>query len=259
MSRYIPMPAYPDMMPVDISFVFEDEKPAGKHGFLKVDGEDFRFEDGTLGRFWGVNFNGGACFPSKEYAKQVAQRLAQSGCNIVRFHQLDAEWDTPNIFAFSKGARITTTRKLDPRSMDALDYLVYCLKEQGIYCYLDMNTYRKFKSGDGVVQAELLVDEGKPWSCIDDDLVELQKEFATQIWTHYNPYTELCYKDDPVFVMSEILNECDLFEDSHSRKVEYRSPSHYVNGFRQKFKAWLEENGIEYDWENCDLYTPDQP
>ena len=30
MSRYIPMPAYPDKMPVDISFVFEKEKPAGK-------------------------------------------------------------------------------------------------------------------------------------------------------------------------------------------------------------------------------------
>ena len=31
MSRYIPMPAYPDAMPVDISFVFADECPAGKH------------------------------------------------------------------------------------------------------------------------------------------------------------------------------------------------------------------------------------
>ena len=57
MSRYIPMPAYPDMMPVDISFVFEDEKPAGKHGFVRTDGHDLRFEDGTLARFWGVNFN----------------------------------------------------------------------------------------------------------------------------------------------------------------------------------------------------------
>lgn len=34
MSRYIPMPAYPDRMPADISFVFEDEKPACKQGFM---------------------------------------------------------------------------------------------------------------------------------------------------------------------------------------------------------------------------------
>ena len=65
MSRYIPMPAYPDRMPVDISFVFEDEKPAGKRGFVRVDGEDMRFEDGTLTRFWGVNVNGGACSPTR--------------------------------------------------------------------------------------------------------------------------------------------------------------------------------------------------
>ena len=53
MSKYIPTPAYTDSMPVDISFVFADEKPAGKHGFVKVKGDDFYFEDGTLARFWG--------------------------------------------------------------------------------------------------------------------------------------------------------------------------------------------------------------
>ena len=48
MSRYIPMPAYVDSMPVDISFVFEDEKPAGKHGFCKAKGDNLYVEDGTL-------------------------------------------------------------------------------------------------------------------------------------------------------------------------------------------------------------------
>ncbi len=259
MSRYIPMPAYPDMMPVDISFVFADEKPAGKHGFIRADGDNLRFEDGTLGKFWGVNFNGGACFPSKEYAPKVAQRLAQAGCNIVRFHQLDAEWDTPNIFSFSKGKRVTTTRVLDPKSLDALDYLIYCLKEEGIYCYLDMTTYRKYKEGDDVPHYEELRDNGRPWSNCSPRLIELQKEFATQIWTHYNPYTKLAYKDDPVFVLSEITNENDLFTDSNaSYRFDVR-PTYYVNEFRQLLKAWLEENGIEYDWENCDLYTEDEP
>ena len=114
MSRYIPFPAYIDRMPVDISSAFGDEKPAGKHGFLRADGENFRFEDGTLGRFWGVNFNGGACFPDRDYAKKVASRLAQVGCNMVRFHQLDAQWDTPNLYRFRKGKRLSTTRVLDP-------------------------------------------------------------------------------------------------------------------------------------------------
>lgn len=259
MSRYIPMPAYPDAMPVDISFVFADEKPAGKHGFVRADGNDLRFEDGTVAKFWGVNFNGGACFPRKQYAREVSARLAQAGCNIVRFHQLDAEWDIPNLFAFSRGQRVTTTRQLDERSLDRLDYLIYCLKEQGIYCYLDMITYRKFKEGDGVPFHQHLLDAGKPWSITNPRLIELQKEYATQLWTHFNPYTGLSYKDDPVFVLTEIANESDLFFDSPQRKLDFVHIPYYEDEFRGFFRDWLQGKGIEYDWENCDLYAKDEP
>ena len=254
MSRYIPMPAYYDQMPVDISFVFEDEKPAGKHGFMKVDGENFRFEDGTLARFWGVNINGGANFPDHDYAEKFATRLAQTGVNLVRLHQLDAEWDTPNLFAFTKGKRVTTTRKFDPKSMERLDYLIYCLKEQGIYCYLDMITYRKYKEGDGVADCHLLGDVAKPYNMFDPTLIELQKEFMTNLWTHYNPYTKLAYKDDPVFVMTEMVAECDLFDHNHLKKWAYTIPESYDRQYRNLLKAWLDKNNIEYDWENCDLY-----
>ena len=162
MSRYIPFPAYYDDMPIDISFVFRAEKPAGKHGFMKVNGSHFSFEDGTPARFWGVNFNGGACFPSFDYSEKVARRLAKTGVNIVRFHQLDAEWNTPNIFSFSKGERIGSTLELHPESMKRLDYLIKCLKEEGIYVYLDMNTYRNFKSGDCVENPFELKDAADP-------------------------------------------------------------------------------------------------
>ena len=259
MPRYIPMPAYPDRMPIDISFAFGDEKPAGKHGFCKAVGDDLRFEDGTPVRFWGVNFNGGANFPEHDYARKVARRLSMAGVNIVRFHQLDAEWNTPNIFSFCKGKRITSTRQLDPESMDRLDYLIYCLKEQGIYCYLDLLTYRKFKEADDVPQHDLLNDKARPWSGFDPRLIELQKEYCTQLWTHYNPYTKLEYRNDPVFVLAEIVNESDLFVDSHSKKVDYVEPDYYVREFRRFFKDWLEERGIHYDWENCGLYAKDEP
>ena len=250
MSKYIPMPAYIDSMPVDISFVFEDEKPAGKHGFVKVQGEQFVFEDGTPVRFWGVNFNGGANFPEHDYAEKVARRLAQSGCNIARFHQLDAEWDTPNMYAFTKGKRVTTTRVLDEQSMDRLDYLIYCLKKEGIYCYFDMLTYRKFKSGDDVPYAKTLPDSAKPFSIINRRMIELQKEFADQIWNRYNPYTKLLYKDDPVFVMTEITNECDIFR--LGKTLDNAHP-YYVNEFRRTMQDWMDANGIDYDCMNGDV------
>ena len=106
MSRFIPFPLRYDAMPIDISSSFGAERPAGKHGFLTRSGSHFVFEDGTPARFWGVNFNGGACFPEFWYAEKAARRLRMTGINIVRFHQLDAEWNTPNLFSFSKGERI---------------------------------------------------------------------------------------------------------------------------------------------------------
>ena len=247
MTEYIPFPAYPDDAPIDLRFVFENEKPAGKHGFLRAVGDHFEFEDGTVGRFWGTNFNGGANFPDRDYAEKSAKRLAKFGINIVRFHQLDSEWDTPNIFSFTKGPRIETTRRLDPESMDRLDYYIYCLKKEGIYCYMDTYTYRKFKNGDGVENVIALKDEARPYCMYNRRLIELQKEMFDMIWCHVNPYTGLAYKDDPVFVMAEIVNECDFFS-WYPLEIEP-----YTSEFRRNFRAWLDDKGLEYDAENCDL------
>ena len=256
MSKYIPTPAYYDRMPVDISFVFEDEKPAGKHGFLQVDGDRFRFEDGTVGKFWGVMFNGGANFPEHDYARKVARRLAMAGINIVRLHQLDAEWCLPNIYQMCAGPRLKNTRELCEESLDRLDYLIWALKQEGIYLSIDMVTYRNFKLGDGVVNAELLGDSAKVYGMFDPVMIELQKEYIRKIWNHYNPYTGLCYKDDPAFVMCTIINENNLFTHTRLKKNCHLIP-YYDNMFRDMMDAWLKENNIEYDAYGCDMFSTD--
>lgn len=238
MSNFIPYPFYHDDVPIDISFVFESEKPAGKHGFMKTQGKDFVFEDGTKVKFWGTNFNGWGCFPEHDYAEKLAKRLAKIGINLVRFHQLDSEWHTPNIFSFTKGKRVKNGH-LDPQSMDRLDYLIYCLKKEGIYCYMDMFTYRKFKSDEGVENAKALCDGAKNSSNFSDKLIELQKELCEELWKHKNPYTELAYCDDPVFVLAEITNECELFS-----RGRYPIPEPYNTEFLKKFDEWLLENNI---------------
>lgn len=170
------------------------------------------------------------------------------GCNIVRFHQLDAEWNTPNIFQFAKGRR-HGTRELDAESMDRLDYLICCLKAEGIYCYLDLLTYRKFKTLDGVDNAIALQDAAKPYCIFDRHLIDLQKEYATQLWRHFNPYTRLAYCDDPVFVLCEIVNETDLYSGVN---CALRAEP-YVTRFREGFAAWLKEKGADGDAATCDI------
>ena len=251
MTNYIPFPVFHDDVPIDISFVFEDEKPAGKHGFLTAKGRKFVFEDGTEARFWGVNLNGAACFPEHDYAEKLARRLAKLGVNIVRFHQLDAEWHTPNIFSFVKGPRVTNAH-FDARCMDRLDYLIYCLKNEGIYIYLDMNTYRRFRSEEGVENAHLLKEAGKPYSNFSKLIIDLQKEFCREIWTHENPYTKLKYSDDPVFALSEIIGESDLF-GRYTWRPEMIEP--YKTEFLTYLDEWLKANGIDRRAEDFDLHS----
>ena len=248
MIDYIPYPFFSDDVPIDISFVFEDEKPAGKHGFLKVDGRKFVFEDGTAVKFWGTNLNGTACFPEKPYAEKLARRLAKIGINLIRFHQLDAEWHAENLFSSAKGKRVTDAH-LCPKSMDKLDYFIYCLKNEGIYVYLDMLTYRRFHTDEGIENAHLLQDSAKPYSIFSRRLIELQKEFCREIWTHENPYTALKYCDDPSIVLTEITNECDLFLPNRPYTAIEPYHSEFVDGFAE----WLTRHGIERDARDFDM------
>lgn len=67
------------------------------------------------------------------------------------------------------------------------------------------------------------------------------------IWNHFNPYTAFKYKDDPVFVMTEIINESELFSKANFTVEPYTSK------FREMFASWLNERNIDFDAKNCDL------
>ena len=45
----------PNDAPVDLSFLNRDDRPAGRRGFVRADGDRLVFADGTPARFWGGN------------------------------------------------------------------------------------------------------------------------------------------------------------------------------------------------------------
>jgi len=253
-KRYIPFNFYWDDVPIDLSFVYENEKPAGRHGFLKVKADKFIFEDGTEARFWGTNFNSAGNFPSHEHSEKLAERLEKTGLNLVRLHQLDAEWSTPNIFQFTKGRLQDNTMSLDSKSMDRLDYLIYCLKKHGIYIYMDLLTYRKFKPGDGLENTEGLKDAAKPYTNFNRPLIELQKIFNEQIWNHINPYTGLAYKDEPSVVLTELANENELF----NQKANPIVLEPYKSELEAKYRGWALANDISTDKNDIDFSSQDK-
>ncbi len=250
LKKMIPYTLPWDDMPIDISFVFRKEKPAGKHGFLKVAADKFVFEDNTEVRFWGETFNCAANFPSHEYSEKVAKRLSKTGINIVRLCVLDYE-DTPNIFQFTKGENKTNTQNFDPESMERFDYLVHCLKEEGIYLYFDGLVFRKFKSGDGVEAAEKLGIGAKPYSTYNRKLIELQKKYNCDLWTHINPYTKLAYKDDPAVVLFDITNENDLWAFNRISLEPYRTELELL------YRQWAQERKIKVSKETLEFNLKD--
>ncbi len=252
-ARQIPFPLLWDRMPIDISSAFGPVEPAGSRGFVKAKGEKFILSDtGEEIRFWGTNFNSGACFPERSHAEKVARRLRSAGLNMARFHQMDAEWASPNIFKFSQGGIGGGTRQFDPESIDRLDYFFYCLKQNGIYLYMDFLTYRKFKPEDGVPNTHLLRQTARPYSNFDRQLIELQKEFMKNFLDHVNPYTGLAYKDDPAVAMAEICNENDIF---HRWKAEYDTePWH--SRLVAMYEAYAAERGEEI--KSYDFYKRDR-
>ena len=251
----------PALEEIDLRFLLEP--PAGKHGFVSVrqDGHLY-FQDGTRVRFFGTNVGGASCVPDKKTAEVVAARLARFGVNMLRLHTPDARWG--GFIDYAQG----NTRSLNPEALDRYDYFVAQLKRHGIYVYFDLLDYRKFLPGDGVRDAEQM---GTRWehsikgaSIFDRRMIELQKEFATQLLTHRNPYTGLRYVDEPALAVQEITNENSLFY-LHNQNLMLPS---YVEDLRRLWNGWLlrgfaDRAGLARAWTNdrgeCALLPDEDP
>lgn len=181
------------------------DAPAGKHGFITYSNQQLQFQDGTPVRFWGTNLVAGTCFPATHaMADSLAQRLAKMGCNLVRMHHMDAPWSNPNVFGST-----TSTRQLDPKSMDKVDYLIAALKKKGIYVFLDFLVHRDFTVKDGVPNRTPDLG-GKQVAYFDTTIIDLQKEYIQQWMDHFNPYTKKAYKNEPAIIASEFVNESSI-------------------------------------------------
>ncbi|MCC2686194.1 MAG: hypothetical protein K0R75_3093, partial [Paenibacillaceae bacterium] len=162
-----------------------------------------------------------------------AGRLAKYGFNIVRLHQMDFHSAPNGIFQRNSN----NTLSLDDEQMDKLDYLIYQLKMKGIYVDINLYTGRKFTEADGVVEAKDLPD--KYVTLFDPKLVELEKDYARQLLTHYNPYTKTRYSEEPSVAFVEITNEDSLFRAWKFNTLNRKLPPHYNEELDNLWMDWL--------------------
>lgn len=234
------------------------DPPAGKHGFVKVKDGHFYFEDGTRAKFWGTNLCFSANFPDKKQAEMIADRLAFFGFNAVRLHHMDSAFEPHGIFKdvapAYKDPQMKKTGVLSEKQLDRLDYLIYLLKQRGIYVDMNLLVSRHFTEADGVKDADRLVIAAKPVSMFDPRLIELQKQYAKDLLTHYNPYTKMRYCDDPTVALVEITNENSIIIAWKQGKFDHNNkdalPTFYLDQIDEKWQKWQKKNLLftQEDW-----------
>lgn len=198
--------------PVDLSFLNEAEKPAGRRGFVKAAGESLVFEDGSPARFWGANLTSYALFAtSRDNVKRQAKRISALGFNLIRIHHHDSPWVNPNIF----GKNAADTQSLDPASLDKLDWWIKCLKDEGIYVWLDLHVQRALAAGDQIYGFDEIRKGGKTADLKGYNYVNLtiqlaMKRFNEAYLNHSNAYTGVAYKNEPAIMGLLITNENDV-------------------------------------------------
>jgi len=198
--------------PIDLSFLNKDHLPAGRHGSVKAQGDKLIFEDGTPAKFWGTNLMAYALFKTSDVEiKTHAKRLARLGFNLIRIHHHDSGWVKPNIFKNPD----ENTQELSAGALKKIDWWIKCLKENGIYVWLDLHVGRQFTKNDGLDHFNdfargKIAAEVKGFNYYNASIQQQMQKFNEAYLNHVNPFTKLAYKEDPAVVAVLVTNENDL-------------------------------------------------
>ena len=234
---------------VDLSGL--NEKPAGRHGFVQAKGEELVFADGTPVRFWGCNVQAYSLFvQDRSLIEAHARRIAQLGFNLVRLHHHDSRrWVNPCLIQDGP-----TTQELNPEALDTYFYWVKCLREQGIYVWVDLHVGRPFLPGDGIPdfaevdkQKRKTGAEFKGYCYVNERVAELMREFNRQLLTRANPHTGLALKDDPAVMGVLLTNENDLTHHFGNALLGDKGVPAHNRLFVTAAKAFAARTGLDVD------------
>ncbi len=209
------------------------DAPAGKHGFVRAENDKMVFEDGTEFKFWGINVHDELLYLSHSEADDLIDWIALQGFNLVRIHHMDGQNNHGDSNIFGRLGSKTTS--LDEEHMDALCYFLAECKKRGIYWFIDNATSRKSYEDDNIQDYNIVDTAQKGFDCYDPIIGELHKNFSTQLFNWYNPYTNLRIKDDPALIATDLNNE--KYQPRYPRpKSEY-----YASQLDTLFTQWLKD------------------
>jgi hypothetical protein len=227
------------------------DHPAGRRGWLRMDGEKLVFEDGSESKFWGSNICHADTMPEPEQARLWARRYAKHGWNLMRWHK----WTHPASHkGFSKGVMSAEDYTVpDPEAVKKFDNFHAELKQNGIYT-LWSHIYRyklspadkgRIEHFDEVAAAIAKVDSTVGLVHFVPELQDIYIQATTNMLNHVNGVTGLRYADDPALAMVEMRNEDSIFFFGYDRMMRH-IPT-YAKKFSQRFAQWLVKQYGSFD------------
>jgi hypothetical protein len=218
------------------------DKPAGRHGWLKVKGKDFVFEDGTPAKFWGVNQCCRGVCPPPEEAVKWADKWAKYGVNLVRMHKFVGHgWKNSGIHDNDD------TQKLNEVMARRWDKYNALLAERGIYTGWSAFYALKLTPADAnrvwAYDEIMRTKEGPPWYHASTvglvnfapDLQDLHIAILKNLLNRVNTVTHKRYAEHRALAYIEIQNEDDIFF-GYSKIAKCSTYRKYLDG---EFAKWL--------------------
>ena len=216
------------------------DKPAGKRGWLKVDGARLVFEDGTPAKFWGGNTCHSAVMSEPEAARQWARRYAKYGNNLMRWHK----WTHSG--THGQGGVLTAEdhTKLDPECMKKFDNFHAELKSNGVHLlWSHIYRYNLSPADKDRIEHydEVAAAIGKGGNTVGlvnfvPGIQDLYIAVTTNLLNHVNAVTGLRYADDPALAFIELRNEDCIFFWGYDRLI--RECPTYAKRLNQRFAEW---------------------
>jgi hypothetical protein len=235
----------------DVSWL--NRTPAGRDGFVGTQGEHFIDGKGSRLRFWGVNISFAGAFPNKQQAPQIAARLAKFGFNAVRIHNYEGYAGINGIWTptATGSSRPKVPREMDPQQLDKLDYFIAQLIHNGIYINFNLHVGRKTLDSEGIKNASLFPEKDKGIDYYDEQLIELQKQFARDLLEHQNPYTGRTYAQEPGVCAVEVTNEdslLGLWLDGKLNQLPSAATGELVDKWNRWLKKHYDEDSLQKAW-----------
>ena len=190
-----------------------NEAPAGKYGFVQISTNgDLYFQNlpGKAVRFFGADLGVSLGSLTQTNSMAIARKMAAMGYNVVRFIGLDnTQWGGIGMW-YNPTSTNANAVSLNATAVDQLDYLIFALKQQGVYVQMELTLYF---SGSSVPQLSSYTFNGDSNVPLAPLLPFVPGAYglwqqAAQLWlNHVNPYTGLPIKNDPVLVGLSPWNE----------------------------------------------------